>query len=296
MNTQRLVSFMNFKHSQIHSEVNSLFDGVSRLSVPYSLSNINVLITEHCNFACGGCSAFSTLAKPTYADVDTVTRDLERVSNILGARLNFLQLAGGEPLLHPNVIPFFEVSRKFFPNSEIRLVTNGLLLPKQDEHFWESIKKNNIVVMPTKYPSIDYRKLEECAATFGVKLHFVDGGIERQSLFRPLDLSGAQNELRSFIRCSMARCLILKEGRLYPCLYPSVISHFNEYFDKNINVSEGDSLDIYKINEASDIFRFIANPIPFCRYCDSANTLNHGKHVLTKRDISEYVMPEQIKD
>ena len=51
---------------------------------------------------------------------------------------------GGEPLLHSELSEILPIARKYFPNSKIALVSNGLLIPKIDEQLIESIKNNNI--------------------------------------------------------------------------------------------------------------------------------------------------------
>lgn len=43
-------------------------------------------------------------------------------------RPNQFSLIGGEPTLHPHLPEFVELTRKYWPNSHIRLVTNGFFL------------------------------------------------------------------------------------------------------------------------------------------------------------------------
>jgi len=59
---------------------------------------------------------------------------------------------GGEPLLHPNICEFLYIARKNFPKTDIRLVTNGLLLKKMPEHFWVALRLTNVKVDMSKYP------------------------------------------------------------------------------------------------------------------------------------------------
>jgi uncharacterized radical SAM superfamily Fe-S cluster-containing enzyme len=71
-------------------------------------------LTSHCNLNCAYCSAFSPLAKEDFYPVDVFKAECERLSLLTGGKVSEIQLAGGEPLLHPNVTDFFEIARSNF--------------------------------------------------------------------------------------------------------------------------------------------------------------------------------------
>lgn len=66
---------------------------------------------------------------------------MQQLSSITKSLVGRFHLMGGEPLLNQNCKDFFAVTRKFFPDSAIWLVTNGILLETQPKEFWESCKK-----------------------------------------------------------------------------------------------------------------------------------------------------------
>jgi molybdenum cofactor biosynthesis enzyme MoaA len=92
-----------------------------------------VNIVDHCNLNCVGCSAFSPLSKKSFLDINIYQRDTERIA-MLGEVEN-VYLQGGEPLLHPDLLEFFEVTRKYIKNCGLSIVTNGVLLPKMTDSF-----------------------------------------------------------------------------------------------------------------------------------------------------------------
>jgi MoaA/NifB/PqqE/SkfB family radical SAM enzyme len=76
--------------------------------------SFHVRLTEHCNLNCAGCSAFSPVADEKFYDVDVFRNDCERIAALTNGEIGQIVLAGGEPLLHPRITDFFDISRSFF--------------------------------------------------------------------------------------------------------------------------------------------------------------------------------------
>ncbi len=249
-------------------------------------------LTEHCDLNCAGCTHFSPLAEPEFADFEEVSRDFARLSELLNGRAENIHLMGGEPLLYPNLIKCMEMARKKFPTANIELDTNGVRLTLQPEEFWLACRENQIKIRITKYPiKTDYDKIEEIAHNYQVKLEtYISGGDSIKTLFKwGLDLDGKQDATYSFMKCHMANsCIQLSHGRLYTCNIAANIHHFNQYFGMNLDVWPEDSIDIYKAATKEEILAFLARPIPFCRYCKGIVEDKVPWHH-SNRDISEWV-------
>ena len=95
------------------------------------LEKIDIHITDHCNLNCKGCTHFSPLSEEFYLNIDNFRTDLARLAALTGAQLGQIFLLGGEPLLHPHLTDFFPIARDLFPNTQIIIITNGILLPQQ---------------------------------------------------------------------------------------------------------------------------------------------------------------------
>lgn len=63
-------------------------------------------LAEHCNLNCIGCTHFSPLAEPEFLEVEDFRNDIERLSYLTGGNARFINLLGGEPLLHPEINSF----------------------------------------------------------------------------------------------------------------------------------------------------------------------------------------------
>ncbi|GHU89030.1 hypothetical protein AGMMS49941_13250 [Deferribacterales bacterium] len=273
---------------QYRNLANKLSNIVARWSIPVRLDHVSVSLADHCNYNCFACMTFSNIAKPKFADIEMVTRDLKKLAELTNKRLDFINLYGGEPLLHPNIVPFFKVAREMFVDSRITLTTNATLLLKQGLNFWTAVKEYNIDITPTRYSELNMLETEKYAASFGVELHYWDSDAPRESVYQPLDLKGGQNNLTSFTNCFQPNCTILREGRIYPCQPPALIHIFNEHFNQCLEVSKFDYLELDRVQDEREILEFISRPIPFCRYCKVWAHKRMGGHLLSQREIGEW--------
>ena len=201
------------------------------------LKHVEIHLVDHCNLNCKFCDHFAPLAKKFFLSVDEFQKDIERLAYILKSELEELMLLGGEPLLHPNLIKFFPIARKYFPKTKIILMTNAILLKVQTKEFWDALKENSIDLTVTKYPiDLNWEELEAIANTNGIDIiYYKDKNELKTSYHVPLDLDGKQNCLKSFLGCFHANnCVLLKQGRLYTCSIIANIIHFNEFFHKNL--------------------------------------------------------------
>jgi sulfatase maturation enzyme AslB (radical SAM superfamily) len=80
------------------------------------LLSFEVNVADHCNLNCRGCEHFSPLAKESYINIDSYTRDCARLSELTGGRIDTIHLMGGEPLLYPRLLEIFSITRQAFPS------------------------------------------------------------------------------------------------------------------------------------------------------------------------------------
>lgn len=251
-----------------------------------------VSLAEHCDLNCVGCSHFSPLAEPEFADYEETARDFSRLSSLFHGHVKEIHLMGGEPLLHPDINKFMKMARENFPDAAIIIVTNGLKLLNQTEEFWLACKENNIAIQPTKYPiPLNYEEMEKRAADYGVEYRYFGGSgkvTKTMNLFK-MDVKGLQDSRRNFLFCYQAnQCVYLQHGRLYTCPVAPTARHFNKYFGEDLKESPEDSIDIYQVNSAREILDFLARPIPFCRYCMMEKTRLYQSWRQTERSIKEW--------
>lgn len=235
-----------------------------------------VHILDHCNLRCKGCDHFACIADEHYVPLENIKRDVNRMSEIFGGDfITKIAVMGGEPLLHPDIKEILSTVRDEFPYAIIRLSTNGLLLLKQPEDFWEHLKKEKISIVVTKYPiNLDYEAIKSKAAEYKIDFRYFEGTDEespRRSFKKTINLKGDSDPCKSFLNCHIANYgNILLDGKFYGCPF-SILSHriFSKKFNHELRITEDDYIDIFKVNEKNVFFEFAARPKYYCRYCNS---------------------------
>jgi hypothetical protein len=192
------------------------------------LLRFDVQLADHCNLNCKGCGNFSPIAPKCFLDKEVFDKDCERLSTLTEGILEDIYLFGGEPLLHPEITGIIKIARKHFPKTDISILTNGLLLLKMNDEFWNCCRENNIKITITKYPvKIDIAAIKEKAKKALVRLEVFYEDTERTFFFRPLNPESSVNPKKNFMLCSEAnRCIILRNGKL-ACTTASNIDFIN---------------------------------------------------------------------
>jgi len=107
---------------------------------------------EHCNLNCASYTHFSPIAQPKYICLNQLESDLKALNNLVGDHLYGIKILGGEPLLHPNLASVIGVVRNYFPQKQLMLFTNALLLAGMDTYFFDACKAAHVSIVVTKYP------------------------------------------------------------------------------------------------------------------------------------------------
>ena len=253
----------------------------------FNFKYFEVHLVEHCNLNCQSCFHFSPLANEEFTDILEFEKDIKRLSELSNGLIESFLLMGGEPLLHPQCTEFFRISRNYFPNAKIQLVTNGILLPNQTNDFWLSMKKNNIVLRPTKYPiNLNWEYIENLAQKYGIKIEYFNN--IKISCKIPINPSGGIEPKKNFSLCGCNTCYILRKGYIYPCSTAPNIHHFNRFFNTNIKISPRNGINIYKVKSIYEIDNFLKKPIDMCKYCNGSQYHRYKRWEKTKYKIEEW--------
>uniref|UniRef100_UPI002607C805 radical SAM protein n=1 Tax=Helicobacter sp. UBA3407 TaxID=1946588 RepID=UPI002607C805 len=271
---------------------NTQKNALKKLTPQAFLRKIEIHLAEHCNLNCFSCNHFSQLAPKGFPDLNKFEKDMEKLAQITHKLISLIVFTGGEPLLNPNCKHFFAIARKYFPDSAIWLITNGILLDKQPKDFWDSMQKHKIELHPTKYPiKVDWEFVESQCKAYGIPLVFFnDARVEKTSFKTILEPKGNLDIFNAFTNChQVGNCTHFGNGKLYPCNIVPNIHYFNSAFNQNLPITPLDSIDIYKAKDYNEILQFLAKPIPFCRFCNLAKWKSIGEWKTSKKDISEYL-------
>lgn len=263
-----------------------------------TLFHLDVHICDHCNLNCKGCEHYSSLAKPSFADLDVIERDLRRLSELF-ENIEQIYLLGGEPLLHERVNDFVNMTREIFPRTRLYLMTNGILVTRMNEDFWKTLSKANCTLLCDSYPiNLDVEKIESRAAEHRVKLEWMP--VTEKFFKIPLDLTQSQDPAKSFNRCrGLSNCAIVREGKLYGCAHIAYADILQEEFAdqaslESITPSSADFIDIFAAADGDEVIDRLMSPVPWCGHCDfdSFSTYEWGR---TNRDFSEWFKTETEK-
>jgi hypothetical protein len=264
----------------------------SEIPKPFINHSVEVQLVEHCNLNCAHCFHFSPLAEKEFLDIKLFENDLERFSYLTNKKLGLFTLLGGEPLLHPQVAEFMDLTRKYFNTvTRILLVTNGILLYKQQKEFWESAKNNGVIIGVSSYPiKIATEKIRELSVKYSVEVTY-DGFFKqtpKNMIKLKMDIDGKGDIGENFLRCEFKNsCIALKKGRLYTCFMAAHSEHFYKKFGY-LKKCESDSIDIYKAKNERELSEFVSKPIPFCKFCNIAENEYDLEWKQSKKEISEW--------
>jgi hypothetical protein len=221
-------------------------------------------LTDHCNLNCKGCGHFSSLAPPHFADIQQYERDIKRLSKLF-RNIHTIRLMGGEPLLHPDPAAFITATRKHFPKSDVRLVTNGLLLPKASAEFWNACRKANVAIDVTVYPPLKSRlpALQLLCSSEKVPLRTIETGMFHAGL----NLRGDSDQDEAFNVCHKSyNCPFLCNGHLHICVVPALAHYFNDRF--GCRIPEHPGIDLHSPSVSGRrVQAFLSRSLPTCKFC-----------------------------
>ena len=111
-----------FKRSQMELQV----EVREQLRVRPKLQCLFLEMTDACNLHCLHCGSNCTARNKTYLDLSITEKTLRQVAERYGAQNVMLCVTGGEPLLHPECIPFMERMHKL--GFSWGMTSNGTLI------------------------------------------------------------------------------------------------------------------------------------------------------------------------
>ena len=230
------------------------------------LEYLEIPIVEFCNLNCKGCSHLSPLAsKEDYMSLAEVRSDLTRLKEII-PHIEKIRILGGEPFLHNELFEILYCVREVYSQTDIRVVTNGLLIKKMQPEFWKAFTDNNIILDISMYPPTvqQWDSIREVLESFGVKYECT----EHITRFRKrISLTYNEDIERNFAECVIGnKCNCLYKGRISTCPTPFVVKHFNKHYGYDIQC-ENDWLDIYDSTLSTEkVIKFVKSPLSVCGY------------------------------
>jgi organic radical activating enzyme len=255
------------------------------------IEKIEFDVVEHCNLRCYGCSHVSPYFNKSFASFESFKRDVDILKDYI--HLERLKLLGGEPLLHPDLNLFMLYAKDSGLADKICIATNGVLLGKQTEEFWNIVDWVDISLYSNLIDTFDDDLYVQLAEKHNVKLR-----IRRKSLFRDtiMDYPTKDERLTNKIykTCTIRFfCNTFRNGYYYPCSVAAFIDSYLERLGYKTNFALKDGLKLErKIDLSDSIYNHIHNkqPLNACSFCLG----NVGK-VIEQRQLTSAEMNNLIK-
>lgn len=229
--------------------------------IPYMETNL----IDSCNLNCRGCTHFANLfTNADFYALEDFKRDIRRIAET--ADVLRLRLMGGEPLLLKNLDQYIKIARKFLPNTALRLVTNGLMIPNAPQNLLNALRENQFTVDISLYPPtlkiLD--KIKSTLAENNIPIQDVTGEVKTFNVF--LSLSGKHNSEKSRTVCHSDLCRFLRDGKLYKCPVNALSFRLAERFGlKDFPAATG--VDIFAKNFPALLEQLDGN-VELCSWCN----------------------------
>ncbi len=238
------------------------------------LEYLELHLADQCNLNCKGCAHFSNIVREErYADIKDYCRDLTRLQELFWG-IGKLRLLGGEPLLNPALPEFVEASREAFPDADIRVVSNGLLLREDMTELLESMHRNRVGFDISLYPPTSHLmgKIAGICRNAGVKL-FATPPVEE--FYAGLVADGSSDPAAAYRNCPARHCTFLGNGVISACARPQLIHYYlEEYPGYDMKYDPADVIDLYEEGmDGVDLLNRLHRPMDSCRYCSEKNRM-----------------------
>lgn len=233
---------------------------VAKPRLPY----LECKIVFHCNLNCNGCSAIANIHEKEFLSEEDFERDLKKLKELYSG-IRYLKLFGGEPLLHSHLEGMIELARSYFPDSELVVHSNGILVPQVKESLLDKMRESNVGFVFTLYPPTGVRKrqIEDRLNRADVPYEFTQPVYEFRKYIDP---SGKMDAGEVFRKC--AKCVNLYRGTL-----SCGLGHGIDLLERRYETSICDCKWEHCVNihetklNGREINLLLDSPCELCRYC-----------------------------
>lgn len=232
----------------------------------FCLYRFNVKLAEHCNLKCKRCNNFSNFSKEDFYTVEEYEKDIMRLSALV-ENIMEIDLIGGEPLLNPDIEQFVSLTKKYYPYTQINVVTNGMLILQLPESVMRCFAENDVHIQITLYPVL-YPRIDD------IIMRIKEYGISVK-MFRDGDIFGAFFNLkgdndRSLVEGNefYGKCVVMYRGAICRCGPGMTIQKFNQRF--SLALPDDGKIDLYAGDLTGERLSYLLNQsIELCAYCDA---------------------------
>lgn len=239
-------------------------------------------LVDHCNLRCAACCSLSPHLPQWQVEPDDLAEELRLAKRALAP--TWLKLVGGEPLLHSRLVNCLEVAKSADIAPIVSLTTNGFLLPRQPEAFWEKLDAMTVSLYPSaRLPESTIALIETKSAEHQIRLNW-----KKQDHFVQMDRTQrCEDELENekvWGACWLRRrCHMIRDGRFYACTRPA---HLGKLLHEDFT---GDGLRLHEgVGLAEEIQTYLqrTEPLAACALCLGGNAPQEPHRQLNAKEGS----------
>lgn len=232
--------------------------------IPY-LAQLQYEAARHCNLKCKGCAHFTPLSGKGFGDLESFSRDLERIRALVD-QIGEFRLLGGEPLLNEELYRFVQEARRLYPRAAITVLTNGIRLGALPERLLLTMRQSHAAFSVSLYPPVrNYVRLQiEKLRKEGILFREI---IEADTFVAHMNIQGDSDGRAAERKCAASICHTFEDGRIYKCPTSMRICVYEDHFCPK-GTFPICALDLYdKDLTAGKLFEFLMEPIELCAFC-----------------------------
>lgn len=252
------------------------------------------MIAYSCNLSCAGCISLSDRRREGIAQFNDIEQWVQQWSEIVTPTV--VTVFGGEPCLHPRLFDICKLFRRSWPNTVIRLITNGYLLDNHDSNGWFNFapfeiqvsvhRKDHEFAINNAIGNILKHRTGWRVQQHGGKNHkqlewYLDGFSIYKSIFKDFVVPYRQDgdkivswdsdPTEAIKICGSPNTPVLYKGRLYKC---PPVANIVDLTNVTYQGYTGYAVD----DDLTDFVANIGRAESVCGYCPAANNavvINH---------------------
>ncbi len=229
-----------------------------------SIASMEIEIVKQCNLKCRRCSHFSNLFDcEQYADINVFKKDIKELHKKTEDIVE-IKLLGGEPFLNENLAEFIYAVKAEFPNANVIILSNALIIKNVCEETLNVIRQTNSKIIITLYPVMKY-KIDDVITYLKEKEIRHSVGYLADEFGKIFSEKPINSPMQSMHECISSTCHGMENGKIFKCILQANIGVFNKKFNKELPY---DYVDLYDESMNSEkLKKYFLNPCSLCNYC-----------------------------
>lgn len=226
------------------------------------LPQAEIHISDYCNLNCRGCTHYSPIFPKRLPNTDERIHDIELLASKFSHIVEFY-LLGGEPFLNYDIEKYIIRAYELLPDTQLYIVTNGLLLPQIPSSVFHTINQYNVEISISEYrPThqiID--KIKETLEQYDVRYQIRP--YDRKQIFNKPLTTNAKSKMENM--CISDGCVNIWKGKIARCPSLMYVGELNQKYGLNFPTKGIYSLD----GELSgrELKEKMKNKVLLCSHC-----------------------------